>query len=118
MSGSKKHLRFIAAAAVAAALALPTGTAIAKSATGGGVTAWTPAKNDSGIIAVKDGSKDGDPGKAEYYRSASAGTKRTLWNHSGSGTTVYSGDGSRIIKFQACDENNNAPDDCSGWVAP
>ncbi|MBQ0986055.1 hypothetical protein KBZ10_16320 [Streptomyces sp. F63] len=88
------------------------------SVTGGGVKAWSPAKNDSGIIAVKDGSKDGDPGKAEYYRSASAGTKRTLWNHSGPGTTVYSGDGSRIIKFKACDENDWAPDDCSGWVAP
>ncbi|MFI9171303.1 hypothetical protein [Streptomyces lincolnensis] len=65
-----------------------------------------------------DGSADGDPGKAEYDRKSSQGTKRTLWNHSGSGTTVTSGDGSDIYRFQACDENSSAPDDCSGFIVP
>ncbi|MFJ7296848.1 hypothetical protein [Streptomyces collinus] len=43
--------------------------------------------------------------------------KRTLWNHSGPGTTATSGDGSKIYKFKACDENNGDPDDCaSNWT--
>ena len=112
------RLKLIAGVIVAAGLVLPTTSAFALTAKGGGVSAWSPAQSDSGKIAVKDESKDGDPGKAEYYRQASAGTKRTLWNHSGPGTTVYSGDGSKIIKFQACDENYGSADDCSGWVAP
>lgn len=112
------RLKVVAGAVIAVALIMPTGSAIALSATGGGVTATSPYNSDSGVISVYDGSADGDPGKAEYYRQASPDTKRTLWNHSGSGTRVISGDGSRIIKFQACDENNAAPDDCSGWVAP
>ncbi|GAA4915392.1 hypothetical protein ACFPM3_22155 [Streptomyces coeruleoprunus] len=111
-------LKFVAGAVLATGLLLPTATAIAATAKGGGATAWSPAKNDSGIIAIKDGSNDGDPAKAEYYRQASAGTKRTLWNHSGPNTTVYSGDGSKVIKFKACDENDWDGDDCSGWVAP
>ncbi|MDN3263119.1 hypothetical protein QWJ26_25560 [Streptomyces sp. CSDS2] len=113
-----KRLKFVAVAVLAASVALPTTSAVAKSLTGGGVTATTPYNNDSGRISVYDGSDDGDPGKAEYYRHDSAGTKRTLWNKSGFKTTVVSGDGSAIIKFQACDENNAAPDDCSGWGAP
>ncbi|MFJ9850477.1 hypothetical protein [Streptomyces sp. NPDC101150] len=112
------RFKFVAAAVLAAGLVIPATSAVATSAKGGGVTAWTPAQGDSGKIAVKDESKDGDPGKAEYYRHDSAGTKRTLWNHSGPGTTVYSGDGSAIIKFQACDENYGSADDCSGWKAP
>jgi len=120
MSTSKRmpRFKFIAGALLATALVVPATSAVARSVTGGGATAWSPAKNDSGRIAVKDGSNDGDPAKAEYYRSSSAGTKRTLWNKSGPGTTAYSGDGSRIIKFQACDENDWDSDDCSGWVAP
>ncbi|MFD5648225.1 MULTISPECIES: hypothetical protein [unclassified Streptomyces] len=113
-----RRTKFVAAALLTAALAVPTATAAAASAYGGGAHAWSPAKGDSGRIAVKDNSGDGDPVKAEYYRASSAGTKRTLWNHSGSGTTVYSGDGSKIYKFKACDENNWADDDCSGWVIP
>lgn len=112
------RLKFVAAAVLAAGLVIPTTGAVAKTAKGGGVTAWSPAKGDAGRIAVKDDSDDGDPGKAEYYRHSSPGTKRTLWNHSGKGSTVYSGDGSTIIKFQACDENDWDGDDCSGWVAP
>ncbi|MCT7354409.1 hypothetical protein N4P33_19945 [Streptomyces sp. 15-116A] len=114
-----KRIRFVAAAMLTAALAVPTATAVAADARGGGAHAWSPAAGgDSGKIAVKDNSSDGDPVKAEYYRTSSPDTKRTLWNHSGPGTTAYSGDGSRIYKFKACDENNGSPDDCSGWVIP
>jgi hypothetical protein len=112
------RLKIVAGVFVAAALVLPTSSAIALTAKGGGVSATNPYDGDNGVISVYDGSADGDPGKAEYYRQASPDTKRTLWNHSGSGTRVVSGDGSKIIKFQACDENNAAPDDCSGWKAP
>ncbi|UZJ32371.1 hypothetical protein [Streptomyces endophytica] len=113
-----KKLQFVAGALLAATLVVPTTSAVATSAKGGGATAWTPAAGDAGRIAVKDSSHDGDPVKAEYERKASPSTKRTLWNKNGPNTTAYSGSGSRIIKFQACDENDWAPDDCSGWKAP
>lgn len=112
------RMKIVVGAMLTIGLVIPTGSAMALSATGGGVTATAPWEQDSGKISVYDGSSDGDPGKAEYYRQSSAGTKRTLWNHSGPGTRVESGTGSRIIKFQACDENAGTPDDCSGWVAP
>ncbi|MFG2311473.1 hypothetical protein ACGFS9_22830 [Streptomyces sp. NPDC048566] len=108
-------VKFAAGVLLAATLAVPTGTAFAVDAYGGGAHAWTPAAGDSGRIAIKDNSDDGDDAKAEYYRYNSPTTKRTLWNHSGYGTTVYSGDGSKVIRFQACDDNDWAPDDCSGW---
>ncbi|GHK00973.1 hypothetical protein ACWEWI_21335 [Streptomyces sp. NPDC003753] len=114
------RLKFIAGTLLAAGLILPTTTAIAADSYGGGAHAWSPAAGgDSGKIAIKDNSNDGDPAKAEYFRTASPDTKRTLWNHSGPGTTVYSGDGSRIYKFKACDENDGTPDDCaSTWTIP
>jgi hypothetical protein len=113
-----RRVKAIAGIALAIGIGVPTGTAMAESATGGGVTATSPYDGDDGVISVYDGSDDGDPGKAEYYRQASAGTKRTLWNHSGYETTVISASHSKIIKFQACDVNDWSPDDCSGWVAP
>lgn len=112
------RLKVIAGAALAVGLVLPTTSAVALSAKGGGVTATSPSGGSAGIISVYDGSDDGDPGKAEYYRQSSVGTKRTLWNHSGYKTTASSADGSKIIKFKACDENDWDPDDCSSWVAP
>jgi len=110
------RMKFVAATLLTMALAVPTATAVASDAYGGGAHAWTPAGGDSGKISVKDNSEDGDPVKAEYYREASTETKRTLWNHSGPRTTATSGDGSRIYKFKACDENYGNPDDCSDWV--
>ncbi|MFD5481761.1 hypothetical protein [Streptomyces hawaiiensis] len=113
-----RRIKTIAAVVLAVGIAVPTSTAMAVSAKGGGVTATSPWNSDSGLISVYDGSADGDPGYADYYRQDSAGTLRHLWNHSGSGTRVISGDGSKVIKFKACDENNWDEDDCSGWVAP
>ncbi|GAB2866170.1 hypothetical protein GCM10027074_37070 [Streptomyces deserti] len=113
-----RRIKAIAGIALAIGIAVPTTSAMAVSATGGGVTATSPWNSDSGLISVYDGSNDGDPGKALYYRQDSAGTERTLWNHSGYRTRVISGDGSKVIKFKACDENNWEEDDCSGWVAP
>ncbi|MEU2435217.1 hypothetical protein ABZ595_03275 [Streptomyces rubradiris] len=113
-----KRAKIVAATLLTVALAVPTATAVAADAYGGGAHAWSPAGGDSGKISVKDNSSDGDPVKAEYYRTESPDTKRTLWNHSGPGTTVTSGDGSRIYKFKACDENYGDPDDCSKWVIP
>ncbi|ANW20332.1 hypothetical protein [Streptomyces clavuligerus] len=72
----------------------------------------------NGKTSVKDNSSDGDPVKAEYHRTSQPDDKRTLWNHSGPGTTSTSADGSRIYKFKACDENYGNPDDCSGRVIP
>ncbi|WP_327678057.1 hypothetical protein [Streptomyces sp. NBC_00467] len=91
---------------------------MAVSAKGGGVTATAPYGDKAGVISVYDGSGDGDAGKAEYYRQTTAGTKRTLWNQSGYKTRTISADGSKIIKFKACDDNDWDSDDCSGWVAP
>ncbi|GAA2946068.1 MULTISPECIES: hypothetical protein [Streptomyces] len=112
-----KRAKFVAAALLTAALAVPTATAVAADSYGGGAHAWAPAAGDTGRISVKDNSSDGDPVKAEYFRTSSADTKRTLWNHSGPGTTATSGDGSKIYKFKACDENNGDPDDCApNWT--
>ncbi|WP_329195757.1 hypothetical protein [Streptomyces sp. NBC_01435] len=113
-----RRIKAIAGIALIIGVGVPTSTAMALDAKGGGVTATTPWNGDSGVISVYDGSDDGDSGKAEYYRQASAGTLRTLWNHSGYKTRVISGGGSKIIKFRACDDNDWASDDCSGWKAP
>ncbi|MEU8627633.1 hypothetical protein [Streptomyces sp. NPDC048669] len=111
--------KIVAAALFTLALAVPTATAAAAvDAYAGGAHGWSPAKADSGMVAVKDNSSDGDPVKAEYYRINNVGSKRTLWNHSGPGTTSYSADGSSIYEFKVCDENYGAPDDCSGWKFP
>ncbi|WEH33499.1 hypothetical protein PZB75_08995 [Streptomyces sp. AM 4-1-1] len=113
-----RRIKAIAGIMLAAGIVLPTSSAVALSVTGGGVTATSPWDGDSGRISVYDGSDDGDPGKAEYYRQDSAGTLRTLWNQSGYKTRATSAGGSKIIKFKACDDNDWASDDCSGWVAP
>ncbi|MFE9457637.1 hypothetical protein [Streptomyces californicus] len=113
-----RRVKAIAGIILAVGIALPTSSAMAASAKGGGVTATTPWEKDSGKISVYDDSDDGDSGKAEYYRQTSAGTLRTLWNHSGYKTRAESASGSKIIKFKACDDNDWASDDCSGWVAP
>ncbi|MFB7912665.1 hypothetical protein [Streptomyces sp. NPDC056061] len=112
------RLKIVAGTVLAVSLAFPAAGAFALDAKGGGVTATAPYGGKAGVISVYDGSDDGDSGKAEYYRQTSAGTKRTLWNHSGYKTRATSADGSKIIKFQACDDNDWAPDDCSGWKAP
>lgn len=109
----------VAAALLTLAVAVPTATAVAAvDAYAGGAHGWSPAKADSGRVAVKDNSSDGDPVKAEYYRITNVGSKLTLWNHSGPGTTSYSADGGTIYEFKVCDENYGAPDDCSGWKFP
>ncbi|WP_338684655.1 hypothetical protein QD712_29670 [Streptomyces acidiscabies] len=113
-----RKMKVIAAVVLAVGVAVPTSSAMALSVKGGGVTATSPWGGDNGVISVLDESNDGDPGKAEYYRQDTAGTKRTLWNHSGPGTRAISAGGSKIIKFKACDENAVVEDDCSGWVAP
>ncbi|EPH46143.1 hypothetical protein ABT390_09425 [Streptomyces aurantiacus] len=113
-----RRAKAIAGIALVIGVAVPTSTAVAISAKGGGVTATSPWDGDNGLISVYDGSDDGDPGKAEYYRQASPGDKRTLWNHSGFKTRTISGDGSKIIKFKACDDNDWDSDDCSAWKAP
>ncbi|MFE2929315.1 MULTISPECIES: hypothetical protein [unclassified Streptomyces] len=113
-----RRIKAITGIVLAIGIAVPTTSAMALSVKGGGVTATSPWNSDSGLISVYDGSDDGDPGKAVYNRQDSAGTDRTLWNHSGFKTRVISGDGSKIIKFMACDDNDWASDDCSSWVAP
>ncbi|WP_240512649.1 hypothetical protein [Streptomyces griseoruber] len=113
-----RRITAVAGLVLAIGIAVPTTSAMALSVKGGGVTATSPWNNNDGLISVYDGSDDGDPGKAEYYRQDSAGTLRTLWNQSGYNTRVISGGGSKVIKFKACDDNDWAEDDCSGWVAP
>lgn len=111
-------LKWAAGVLLAAGLGIPTAAALAVSSYGGGAHAWAPAQNDPGKVAVKDNSNDSDPVKVEYYRQDTAGTKRTLWNHSGVGTTVYSTSGAKVISLRAIDVNDNAPDDIGSWVAP
>lgn len=109
----------VAAALLTLTVAVPTALAVAAvDAYAGGAHGWSPAQNDYGKVAVKDNSSDGDPVKAEYYRISNVGSKKTLWNHSGPGTTAYSADGGDITQFKVCDENYGSPDDCSGWKFP
>ncbi|MDQ7809473.1 hypothetical protein Q5425_37610 [Amycolatopsis sp. A133] len=114
-----KTIKFLAGGVLAGMVLLPTGTAVAKSAwayDGNKLVAhaWAPAMNDKGRIAIKD-SAAGNSVKAEYYRSGSD-TKRTLWNKSGKNATVYSTSGSKVFKFQACEDIDWGGDHCSGYV--
>ncbi|MFJ2828769.1 hypothetical protein ACIPC1_14525 [Streptomyces sp. NPDC087263] len=52
---------------------------------------------------------------ADYYRTASSGTQRHLWNKSGVNTTVTSGSGSDVFKLRACEWVADNDDICSGW---
>ncbi|MEE1804838.1 hypothetical protein [Streptomyces sp. BE133] len=68
--------KFIAAALLTVSLAVPTATAVAADAVAKGAHAWSPADGgDSGKIAVKDNSSDGDPVKAEYYTGGQLGNE-------------------------------------------
>ena len=115
-----KTIKFLAGGVLAGMILLPAGTAVATSAyayNGDGelvAHAWAPAQNDKGKIAVKDTSA-GNWVKAEYYRARS-NDKRTLWNKSGAGRTVYSAHGNKVIKFQACEDIDWGRDHCSGYV--
>ncbi|PZT72938.1 hypothetical protein DNK56_04055 [Streptomyces sp. AC1-42W] len=80
-----------------------------------GATAWSPAQNNSGRVAVLDAQKDGDPVKVQYYRRDNPNDYKTLWNHSGYGNTVYSAPGSTIYQIRACESRDWDPDVCSGW---
>jgi hypothetical protein len=109
-----KRTRIVATTMLGLALAVPTGTAVAVTISEAGATAWSPAASDSGKVAVKDTQEDGDPVKVQYYRSGDS-DYRTLWNHSGVGTTAYSADGATIKEIRACESRDWAPDACSGW---
>ncbi|MGP4003521.1 hypothetical protein [Streptomyces sp. 8N706] len=102
-----------AAALVAVAAITSASPAFAITAQTDGVYAKTFSDNKR--IKVKDTKPDGHKVKAHYYRSASPGTKRVLWNKRGFNKWEKSGSGSRIFKIQACKEINDAPDKCSGW---
>ncbi|GGZ24665.1 hypothetical protein [Streptomyces poonensis] len=52
---------------------------------------------------------------ADYYRKASSGTQRHLWNKSGVNTTVTSGSGSALFKMRVCEWVKDNDDICSGW---
>ncbi|MGC4945665.1 MULTISPECIES: hypothetical protein [unclassified Streptomyces] len=110
-----KRSRVITATMLGLALAVPTGTAVAASVTAAGAIAWSPAMKDTGRVGLTDTQKDGDPVKAQYYRSGDS-DYRTLWNHSGSGVSVYSADGATIKEIRTCESRNWDPDVCSGWV--
>ncbi|MGK4909181.1 MULTISPECIES: hypothetical protein [Streptomyces] len=112
----RKVVTIIGGTLVAASL-IGTAPAIAKSATTTGSHVWTWKDEGHAYQYVKDTAADSRSAAAKYERSASAGTIRTLWAKGGSGTTTKSGKGSKIIKMQACRQEQAAPDTCSKWVA-
>lgn len=81
----------------------------------GGVKAYSTGAH--GKIAVKDTAADSRAAYAEYYRSRVSG-KLELRNHSGSGTTVYSGSNTSkpVYKLKGCQAVNFYPDHCAGWA--
>lgn len=116
----RRPARFVAGGIIAASVLLPTAGALATSAyayNGDGelvAHAWAPARNDPGKVAIKDNS-GGNWVKVEYYRARN-NDRHTLWNKSGSGTTVYSGHGNKVIKIHACEDIDWGPDNCSHWI--
>ncbi|MFI7006662.1 hypothetical protein [Streptomyces sp. NPDC050145] len=69
------------------------------------------------VVGAWDDVSDYNPVYAQYYRSASSGTLRSLWNKNGGGTETYSDNGSWVIKAKICESQIANPDDCSVWVA-
>ncbi|MEU1482401.1 hypothetical protein [Streptomyces sp. NPDC005752] len=71
----------------------------------------------SAKVGAWDSTSDSNPVYSSYYRSASSGTLRNVWNKQGSGTEAYSGTGSWVIKAKICESQIAQPDDCSVYVA-
>ncbi|WP_017557145.1 hypothetical protein [Nocardiopsis baichengensis] len=109
--------KIIAGSAIAALAALPllNGTAMAITAYQGDDKAYTTAGGSK--ISVYDGEDDGRVVYGKYYRQASPGTERGLYNKSGYGTTATSGSGSDILKLRVCESISAWPDACSDWKA-
>ncbi|MDK1472161.1 hypothetical protein QNO07_01750 [Streptomyces sp. 549] len=78
-----------------------------------GVSAWS--KGTNGQVAVKDTKADSRAAYANYHRRYN--DNHELRNHSGSGTTVYSGIDTKnyVRALQACVAINFQPDDCTTW---
>jgi hypothetical protein len=119
MRMTARRTAVVAGGLLAAVVMVPTASAMATTVyafNGDGervATAWAPAAGDAGKVAVRDESA-GNWVKAEYYRARS-NDKRTLWNKSGAGRTVYSAHGAKVIKLQACEDIDWGRDHCSGW---
>lgn len=73
--------------------------------------------SSSAVVGAWDSTSDSNPVYSTYYRSASSGTERNLWNKLGAGTEDYSGTGSWVIKAKICESQIAQPDDCSVYVA-
>lgn len=71
----------------------------------------------SAKVGAWDDVPDSNPVYSRYFRSASTGTERTLWNKTGAGTETYSGTGSWVTKAKICESQIAQPDDCSVFVA-
>ncbi|MEU9358030.1 hypothetical protein AB0D35_07930 [Streptomyces sp. NPDC048301] len=71
----------------------------------------------SAKVGAWDSAADSNPVYSSYYRSASSGTLRNLWNKDGGGTETYSGTGSWVMKAKICESQLAQPDDCSVYVA-
>lgn len=92
--------------------------AFALSSSTSGSTAYSSTTSSwDDTMNVSDTSADSRSAYGEYKRQANAGTTLTLWNKSGSGTTVSANDGSRVFTLRACRQEQWASDTCAGWVA-
>ncbi|MGV4927614.1 hypothetical protein K2224_28880 (plasmid) [Streptomyces sp. BHT-5-2] len=91
--------------------------AFAFTATTAGSKLTTQSNESHRYARVYDTSADSRSAKGEYNRQASPGETRNLWNSSGSGTVVKSGDGSKIIRGRACRQEQWSPDSCGAWKA-
>ncbi|GHG41176.1 hypothetical protein [Streptomyces hydrogenans] len=108
----------IAAVTLGVSALLASAPAFALSSTTAGSDAWTSntSTTTNGRANVKDTSADSRSAYGEYERRTDPGTVKTLWNKSGSGTTVSS-DGGTIYKIRACRQEQWASNTCGAWAA-
>ncbi|MFH8514606.1 hypothetical protein ACH4CE_05685 [Streptomyces gelaticus] len=106
-------LGFLVLAGAAPALAYQTATLSGT----GQARVYDNSTANNAKVGAWDSTSDSNPVYAQYYRNASSGTQRNLWNKLGSGTEAYSGTGSWVIKARICESQMAQPDDCSVYVA-
>ncbi|WP_380285915.1 hypothetical protein [Kitasatospora purpeofusca] len=109
----KKTAARVALAIAGVGIVIGSAPAFAVTASTTGSTAWS---NDGYTFYVKDTKADSRSAYGQYTRIANVGEVRTLWNKSGSDTTVSTTTDSPIWQIRACRQEQFASDSCSSWV--
>ncbi len=114
--GMKKIAMRTAVAVLGVGAVVGSAPAFAISASTTGSYAYT-SSSDNTTMNVSDTSADSRSAYGQYFRTSDPSSYSTLWNKSGSGTTVSAGGNSSILQLRACRQEQWSSDTCSGWVA-